>query len=184
MATTLAERGAEPNPGSAPPPITSKRDHISRAEGWRRRGPLLPAMIFMIVATQIPFIVTLYYSTQSWNLVRPGSREFNGLNNYVDVFTDSQFRHSRVEHGGHDRGDSHPLGTARTVLRNPARPQVHRPQRRPHPADHPISAHPGRGRTAVEDQPALPHQRPGQLGPEPLRRRGHRLAQQVPPGRA
>lgn len=92
MATTLAERGAEPDPGSAPPPITSKRDHISRAEGWRRRGPLLPAMIFMIVATQIPFIVTLYYSTQSWNLVRPGSREFNGLNNYVDVFTDSQFR--------------------------------------------------------------------------------------------
>ncbi|WP_286131407.1 sugar ABC transporter permease [Microbispora sp. NRRL B-24597] len=46
----------------------------------------------MIIVTQIPFIVTLYYSTQSWNLVRPGSREFNWLNNYVDVFTDSQFR--------------------------------------------------------------------------------------------
>ncbi len=41
----------------------------------------------MIIVTQIPFIVTLYYSTQSWNLVRPGSREFNWLNNYVDVFT-------------------------------------------------------------------------------------------------
>jgi sorbitol/mannitol transport system permease protein len=92
MATALAERGTEPDPGSAPPPITSKRDHISRAEGWRRRGPLLPALIFMIIVTQIPFIVTLYYSTQSWNLVRPGSREFNWLNNYVDVFTDSQFR--------------------------------------------------------------------------------------------
>ncbi|CAM3138839.1 MULTISPECIES: carbohydrate ABC transporter permease [Williamsia] len=92
MATALAERGTEPDPGSAPPPITSKRDRISRAEGWRRRGPLLPALIFMIIVTQIPFIVTLYYSTQSWNLVRPGSREFNWLNNYVDVFTDSQFR--------------------------------------------------------------------------------------------
>ncbi|WP_030172874.1 carbohydrate ABC transporter permease [Kitasatospora arboriphila] len=92
MATALAERGTEHDPGSAPPPITSKRDRISRAEGWRRRGPLLPALIFMIIVTQIPFIVTLYYSTQSWNLVRPGSREFNWLNNYVDVFTDSQFR--------------------------------------------------------------------------------------------
>lgn len=65
---------------------------ISKAEGWRRRGPLLPAMIFAIVVTQIPFLFTLYYSTQSWNLVRPGSREFNWLNNYVDVFRDSQFR--------------------------------------------------------------------------------------------
>ena len=34
----------------------------------------------------------LYYSTQSWNLVRPGSRKFNGLGNYLDVFKDSQFR--------------------------------------------------------------------------------------------
>lgn len=88
--TTVAAR---PTPESKPAAILkSKRDHISRAEGWRRRGPLLPALIFMIVITQIPFLVTLYYSTQSWNLVRPGSRKFNGLNNYVDVFKDSQFR--------------------------------------------------------------------------------------------
>ncbi|MDJ0394686.1 sugar ABC transporter permease [Rhodococcus sp. G-MC3] len=65
---------------------------ITRAEGWRRRGPLLPAMVFAIIVTQIPFLFTLYYSTQSWNLVRPGSRKFNWLNNYVDVFRDSQFR--------------------------------------------------------------------------------------------
>ncbi len=58
---------------------------VSRAEGWRRRGPLLPALIFMIVVTQIPFLFTLYYSTLSWNLVRPGSREFVGLANYVAV---------------------------------------------------------------------------------------------------
>ncbi|GAB2687949.1 carbohydrate ABC transporter permease [Nocardia thraciensis] len=65
---------------------------ISRGESWRRRGPLLPALIFLIVVTQVPFVFTLYYSTQSWNLVRPGSREFIGLRNYVDVFRDSQFR--------------------------------------------------------------------------------------------
>ncbi|MET0756956.1 MAG: sugar ABC transporter permease, partial [Mycobacterium sp.] len=64
---------------------------ISRAEGWRRRGPLLPALIFMIGVTQIPFLFTLFYSTQSWNLVRPGSRRFVGLQNYLDVLRDSTF---------------------------------------------------------------------------------------------
>ncbi len=72
--------------------LLSKRDQISRAERWRRRGPLLPALIFMIAVTQIPFLFTLYYSTQSWNLVRPGSRHFTGLQNYADVLRDSQFR--------------------------------------------------------------------------------------------
>ncbi|TFV61144.1 sugar ABC transporter permease [Mycobacterium sp. PS03-16] len=64
---------------------------VSRAEGWRRRGPLLPALIFTIVVTQIPFLFTLYYSTLSWNLVRPGSREFIGLQNYLDVVKDGTF---------------------------------------------------------------------------------------------
>ncbi|MCV7067482.1 sugar ABC transporter permease [Mycolicibacterium farcinogenes] len=72
--------------------IKQKQDPgVSRAEGWRRRGPLLPALIFMIVVTQIPFLFTLYYSTLSWNLVRPGSREFVGLQNYLDVIGDSTF---------------------------------------------------------------------------------------------
>jgi len=79
-------------PAAAPPSDIIRRAHrISRAEGWRRRGPLLPALIFMIVVTQVPFVFTLYYSTQSWNLVRPGSRHFNGLQNYADVFRDNQF---------------------------------------------------------------------------------------------
>ncbi|WP_216900646.1 carbohydrate ABC transporter permease [Nocardia alni] len=79
-------------PEAAPPSeIIRRAQRISRAEGWRRRGPLLPALIFMIVVTQIPFLFTLYYSTQSWNLVRPGSRHFNGLANYADVFRDRQF---------------------------------------------------------------------------------------------
>lgn len=72
--------------------IREKQDTgVSRAEAWRRRGPLLPALIFMIVVTQIPFLFTLYYSTLSWNLVRPGSRKFIGLQNYVTVAKDSQF---------------------------------------------------------------------------------------------
>ena len=40
--------------------------------GWRRRGPLLPALIFTIIVTQMPFLVTLVISTFSWNILRPG----------------------------------------------------------------------------------------------------------------
>lgn len=69
---------------------------VSRAEGWRRRGPLLPALIFTILVTQIPFLFTLYYSTLSWNLVRPGSRQFVGLQNYFDVVQDSVFWQAAV----------------------------------------------------------------------------------------
>nr|WP_245352746.1 sugar ABC transporter permease [Pseudonocardia parietis] len=52
----------------------------------------MPALVFTIIVTQLPFLVTIWYSLQSWNLVRPGSQRFVGLENYVTVFTDSQFR--------------------------------------------------------------------------------------------
>nr|WP_075334641.1 sugar ABC transporter permease [Pseudonocardia sp. Ae717_Ps2] len=64
----------------------------SRTDGWIRRAPLLPALIFTIIVTQLPFLVTIWYSLQSWNLVNPGSQQFVGFDNYVTVFTDSQFR--------------------------------------------------------------------------------------------
>ena len=90
--TTLAPGSSDT--GAAEHAVRVRKAHdanISRAEGWRRRGPLLPALIFMIVVTQIPFLFTLYYSTLSWNLVRPGSRRFIGLQNYLDVVKDSVF---------------------------------------------------------------------------------------------
>jgi sorbitol/mannitol transport system permease protein len=85
MTATLEER-------PAPAANVGGAAMIDRTEGWRRRAPLLPALVFTIVVTQIPFILTLFYSLQSWNLVRPGSQEFVWFSNYVDVFTDSQFR--------------------------------------------------------------------------------------------
>ncbi|MEV4236583.1 sugar ABC transporter permease [Nocardia sp. NPDC049737] len=90
--TTTAPAASDSTTEQAPPPIRARHDRLAQAEGWRRRGPLLPALIFMVVVTQVPFVFTLYYSTQSWNLVRPGSRHFIGLQNYADVFRDSQFR--------------------------------------------------------------------------------------------
>lgn len=62
------------------------------ADRWSRRAPLLPALIFAIVVTQIPFLVTLYLSTLDWNALRPGERGFVGLANYAEVLTDSRLR--------------------------------------------------------------------------------------------
>lgn len=67
-----------------------------RRDGWVRRAPLLPALVFAIIVTQLPFLATLYYSTQSWNLVRPGSRQFVGLANYGAVFADRTFRQAAL----------------------------------------------------------------------------------------
>jgi sorbitol/mannitol transport system permease protein len=87
MTATLERPPATPPPSGG---TTTKRS--ARSEGWVRRAPLLPALVFTIVVTQIPFLLTLYYSLQSWNLVRPGSQHFVGFENYVAVFADSQFR--------------------------------------------------------------------------------------------
>jgi polyol transport system permease protein len=74
------------------PSVPATAERKQRGDGWRRRAPLLPALIFTIIVTQLPFVFTLFYSLQSWNLVRPGSRRFVGLDNYTTVFRDSQFR--------------------------------------------------------------------------------------------
>ncbi|TLP96189.1 sugar ABC transporter permease [Nesterenkonia salmonea] len=63
-----------------------------RAEGWRRRAPLLPALIFVIICTQIPFLLTIWYSLRSRNLLRPEGEQFVGLSNFSDIFLDSTFR--------------------------------------------------------------------------------------------
>ncbi|MDA3647050.1 sugar ABC transporter permease [Saccharopolyspora indica] len=79
-------------PTAAPPVVTRKPIGKWSREAWLRRAPLMPALLFTILVTQIPFLLTVFYSFQSWNLVRPGSRHFVGLRNYVEVFADSQFR--------------------------------------------------------------------------------------------
>ncbi len=68
--------------------VTEKRGLSTAA---KRRLPLLPALLFVVAVTQLPFLLTVFYSFQSWNLVRPGSRHFVGLDNYIDVFGDTTF---------------------------------------------------------------------------------------------
>jgi sorbitol/mannitol transport system permease protein len=45
----------------------------------------------MILVTQIPLVVTLGYSLERWNLLRPDRRTFIGLENYTDVIGDPDF---------------------------------------------------------------------------------------------
>ena len=51
----------------------------------------IPAIIFMVIVTQFPLIVTLGYSLERWNLLRPERRRFQGLDNYPDVLSDPNF---------------------------------------------------------------------------------------------
>jgi len=63
-----------------------------RREAWLRRLPLLPAFIFVIIITQIPFALTVYYSFFDWNLLQDNSFKFAGLANYARLVTDESLR--------------------------------------------------------------------------------------------
>src|SRR5229473_5980344 len=65
---------------------------VAGREAWARRLPLLPAFIYVFLVTQIPFVLTIYYSFFSWNLLKPGSFRFAGLDNYVTLVTDESVR--------------------------------------------------------------------------------------------
>jgi sorbitol/mannitol transport system permease protein len=60
-------------------------------ESWRRRLPLLPALVIMILLTQVPFVLSIYYSLTDWKIVPPSPREFVGLDNYKQLVHDHFF---------------------------------------------------------------------------------------------
>ena len=65
---------------------------MQRREAWRRRLPLLPALLFTIVVTQIPFLFSLWYSLTEWKIVPPTPREFIGFGNYTDLVNNQFFQ--------------------------------------------------------------------------------------------
>jgi sorbitol/mannitol transport system permease protein len=69
-------------------------DRRRRSEQWSRRGPLLPALIFTIVVTQLPFVVTLVTSFMNWNAYYPKERGFAGVTNFRRVLTNVSTRHA------------------------------------------------------------------------------------------
>ena len=94
--TALASEAATTAPTTQPP---------TPRERWRRRGPLLPALVFTIIITQIPFLLTIAISTLHWNILQPGEKSFlglgsyqsfAGLQNYATVFSDAGLRNAVV----------------------------------------------------------------------------------------
>ncbi len=81
MTTTTPDTVTRPS--IAPPRLS---------ESWRRRLPLLPALLFTIVLTQVPFVMSIWYSLTDWKIVPPSPREFVGLENYGDLISDTFFR--------------------------------------------------------------------------------------------
>jgi sorbitol/mannitol transport system permease protein len=86
MATAAADATA-PLEGKVGDPFSSP---------WRRRLPLLPALLFTIAVTQLPFLVSIYYSftnlkDRTQTLI-PEPTRFVGIDNYREIFSDPFFR--------------------------------------------------------------------------------------------
>jgi sorbitol/mannitol transport system permease protein len=66
------------------------------SSAWRRRLPLLPALVFVIVITQLPFVVSIYYSftnlKDKTQTLIPEPTRFVGIDNYRQIFSDPFFR--------------------------------------------------------------------------------------------
>ena len=82
---------ALPPNASGPRPASLNGSMLSAA-GWKLRLPLLPALVFVILVTQAPFVITIYYSLQRWNLVSTAAPRFVGLKNYIAAATDPVFQ--------------------------------------------------------------------------------------------
>lgn len=74
-------------PADTEPEVSEEARREERRRRWVPRGLLLPALIFSIILTQIPFLVTIGFSTLQWNLLKPKDFGFTAFDNYVKVFT-------------------------------------------------------------------------------------------------
>ncbi|GAB3225352.1 sugar ABC transporter permease [Glycomyces halotolerans] len=89
MTASTARPAARERRGPRAPQKPAK---LPPGERWKRRGPLLPALLLVVVLTQLPFLATIYYSFQDRNLLRPDEAGFAGFGNYAAVLGDSHFR--------------------------------------------------------------------------------------------
>ncbi|HEY8913050.1 MAG TPA: sugar ABC transporter permease [Lacisediminihabitans sp.] len=55
------------------------------------RALVLPALAFSVILTQVPFLVTIYFSLLNWNQLRPSEIKFAWFKNYAVVFTGPDF---------------------------------------------------------------------------------------------
>jgi sorbitol/mannitol transport system permease protein len=86
--TAHAEPGANPDPAVARAAAVAA---FQRRDKWRRRLPLLPALLFTIVVTQIPFLFNIWFSLQDWTIVPPRGPDFIGLENFTEGYSNPFF---------------------------------------------------------------------------------------------
>jgi len=68
-------------------PDKQKRAVPTVPPGERRTWLHIPALVYMIVLTQIPFLLAVWFSLHAWNLLVPSEGfPFVGLSNYVTEF--------------------------------------------------------------------------------------------------
>jgi sorbitol/mannitol transport system permease protein len=85
VTTSARVAAATARPATRPP---------NRMRAWATRAPLLPALVFMIVVTQLPFVATVVISFFDWNALYPKDRHFTGVDNYHQVLSDPDLRQS------------------------------------------------------------------------------------------
>src|ERR1700694_1700368 len=68
--------------GSPPLPIVVARPNWSIGKTL-----VAPAVIYAVIVTQLPFVLTVWYSLLRWNLLRPDSLQFAWFDNYLFVVT-------------------------------------------------------------------------------------------------
>ena len=83
MSSTTAATATAPPQAHVPTKL-----ELTPKQTWMRRIPLLPALVFTIIMTQLPFVATLVISFMNWNAYHPELKGFAGFSNYVKVFTD------------------------------------------------------------------------------------------------
>ena len=59
----------------------SKDQKMKAKEKSLPRKLIAPALIFSITLTQVPFLVTIYFSLMEWNLLKPQDKAFAGIDN-------------------------------------------------------------------------------------------------------
>lgn len=68
------------------PKVIAKVGKEAKRKAWVARSLILPALIFGIILTQIPFLTTIGFSLFTWNLMYPDDVAFAGVTNYINVF--------------------------------------------------------------------------------------------------
>jgi sorbitol/mannitol transport system permease protein len=76
--TTAAAPAGKPRPAPATAPAPAA---LEGRIGRGRRFLSAPAIVYLIIVTQVPFAMTIYLSFTNWNLLRPASAGFLGVEN-------------------------------------------------------------------------------------------------------